>query len=752
MNEFDLSIHVLESKKRCEEMGLDPNSIPSNHFSENERLNELRFQFRNVFKAVNIFTQKFMELIEGTPTLSVVTDENGTILEMVGDPTIKEMVQQLGFKPGVQFTEEISGTNSVSLALQLKQPVALVGSQHFHYFLHNTACYTVPFQFEENEMMVGTLSIMTFIEYQSPVLLAMLSSVVDSVEREVLLRKRNKELNILNQIVTDSSKSGIIMTDKNGHVTEFNQFAEELTGWSKTEVLTKQILELKPLGRYINKVFETETIYSDIDMAITNQKTGKKTFCLFDGRPIYDEKGRLVSVYAQFRDITERYENAKRINYMAYHDDLTGLPNRRFFREILNHELEKAKKNKSMLALFMLDLDRFKIINDTLGHENGDLLLVTVAQRLKKNLQNGTKIFRMGGDEFTIILPDVTQKSNVESFALALIDVFQVPFTLKGYEFNISASIGISFYPDHGQDIDTLLSKADTAMYRAKDQGKNNYMVYHSNMGNGFFEKLTFESELRNAIKKNHLELYYQPQIDLCSGQLIGVESLLRWNHPILGMIPPGDIIPLAEEMGLSVILGDWVLRTACQQLKTWLDMGYPKISIAVNLSPQEFLKKGLVERVKQILLETELEPQYLELEITESMTMDVDYSISILNSLNELGVKIAIDDFGTGYSSLNYLKNFPLHHLKIDRTFVNDIQKNKKDVKIISAIISMAHGLQLKVIAEGVETKEQALYLMDLKCDQAQGYYYSKPLPPMDIEKRIFNKNFKIEDINKDG
>lgn len=300
----------------------------------------------------------------------------------------------------------------------------------------------------------------------------------------------------------------------------------------------------------------------------------------------------------------------------------------------------------------------------------------------------------------------------------------------------MSTSIGISFYPDDGQKLDTLFSKADSAMYRAKEQGKNNVITYNSNIEQRIIDKLTFEVELRNAIENDELVLYYQPQIDLETKEIVGAEALLRWNHPTLGLIFPGDIIPFAEEMGMADELGEWVLQNACHQLKYWQDSGFPSLKVAVNISPQDFLKNGLVERVKQVLEMTKLEPKSLELEITESMTMDVNHAITILENLNELGVQIAIDDFGIGYSSLNYLKNFPIHHLKIDRSFVNDILNDQNDVKIISAIVSLAHGLNLDVIAEGVETKEQADFLSNLHCDQVQGYYYSKPVKPGEFEE----------------
>jgi diguanylate cyclase (GGDEF)-like protein/PAS domain S-box-containing protein len=729
---------IQESKHKCQQLGLNPAEIPAPLTINDEKLERIKNEYTEVLEVVRFFVSKLLNMITGTPILVVITDGEGIILEMEGDYTIKNMIQQLGFKPGVQFSEQHNGTNSISLALRMKQPIQVIGEQHYHYFLNKSACYSVPFHSVKNGAQLGTISIMTTIDYESPLLLTMLTAVVDSIEREMLLRKQNRELNILNQIVTDSTKTGIILTDKDGNVTNFNRYAEKLTGWSKKKVLKKPVLQLKPIGKWVHKVLQTRKILSDIEISINHDISHSKTICLFDGMPIYDEKGEFIGAFGKFRDITERYEAEAKIKHMAYHDDLTSLPNRRYFYQILNQELEQAMKNKEMLAVFLLDLDRFKLINDTLGHNRGDLLLIEVAKRLKGYLQNKAKIFRMGGDEFTIILPKVYKQMDAISMAKDIIELIRKPFVIQDCEFHISTSIGISFYPHDGNDINSLLMRADTAMYRAKEQGKNHYMIYNSNMNERSFEKLALEKELRRAIQNNELVLYYQPQVELKSEKIVGVEALLRWKHPHLGMIPPAEFIPLAEEMGLAVTLGEWVLRNACKQNKYWQDIGIPPLRVSVNLSPQQFLQQGLVETVKNILRETGLDPQCLELEITESMAMDVERSISTLHHLNELGVQIAMDDFGTGYSSLNYLKKFSIHRLKIDRSFVNDIMEDQSNAKIVSTIISMAHGLNLEVIAEGAETKEQVDFLRQLNCDQVQGYYYSRPLPADDIEKML--------------
>lgn len=733
---------IQEANQRCRARGLDPEDVPAPFVVNPEKLKEIQKNYAEVLKVINFFVPKFLYMIKGTPILIVVTDDEGTILYMEGDPAIKSIIQQLGFIPGVRFSEEHNGTNSISLALSTNQPIEIVGTEHYHKILQQSACYSVPFHSVKNDVQLGTISIMTALDYGSPLLLTLLSTVGDSIEREILLRSQNRDLNILNQIVTNSTKTGIIFTDKHGQVTEFNEYAQELTGWSRQAVLNKPVLQLDKIGPLIHEVLQTREAFSNIELELRHASSCDQTICLFDGKPIYSENGELIGAFGNFRDITERYKAELKVKHMAHHDELTGLPNRRYLQQFLGESLDHAMKHKEMLAVFMLDLDRFKLINDTLGHSKGDLLLTKIAGRLKNYLQSRAKVFRMGGDEFTIILPKIHRPADVVRMAEDIIDVVRQPFVIQEYEFHISTSIGISFYPHDGHDIHSLLVQADTALYRAKEKGKNRYVIYDSNMKEKSFQKLTLETELKHAIENNHLFIHYQPQIDLKSSKIIGLESLLRWNHPQLGMISPEEFIPLAEEMGLMFTLGEWVFRNACQQLKAWHNKGFSSLRMAINLSPQEFLKQGLVKTIQQVLKEMELNPSFVELEITESMTMDVERAILILNELNELGIQIAIDDFGTGYSSLNYLKRFPIHRLKIDRSFVRDIMKDESDAKIVSTIISMAHALNLDVLAEGVETEEQLDFLRQLSCDQVQGYYYSKPLPADEIERKLIKQS----------
>lgn len=400
---------------------------------------------------------------------------------------------------------------------------------------------------------------------------------------------------------------------------------------------------------------------------------------------------------------------------------------------------ETARHNDSRFAVLYIDLDRFKMVNDTFGHQNGDMLLCEAADRLKNGLRTGSFLSRMGGDEFTIIVPLGSEPEAAVLTAKTILCNFERSFMIQGQEFHISASVGIAYYPDDGQDAETLMIHADTALYKAKEAGRNTYVLYAPSMDQSSHERLALENALRKAVEREEWVLHYQPQIDMNTGQIVGVEALIRWKHPVYKLIPPSEFIPLAEETGLIVPIGEWVLKEACLQNKRWQDSGFPKIRIAVNLSTAQFMKKNLYKTVEKVLEETGLEPQYLELEITETMTMDVEKASAILDELSGLGIQISIDDFGTGYSSLNYLKQFSIHRLKIDKSFIRDIISDESNARIVGAIIAMAHHLGLHVIAEGVETREQMSFLKEQKCDEIQGYYYSPPLPAEELKTKYF-------------
>jgi len=437
------------------------------------------------------------------------------------------------------------------------------------------------------------------------------------------------------------------------------------------------------------------------------------------------------SIGSQIGQYIVRKQAEEDLQFVAKHDALTRLPNRIMFHDRLEFALARAKRGGLRAAIMFIDMDRFKVINDTLGHEAGDTLLREVARRLMRALRASDTVARLGGDEFVILIDEVSDPVYLGTIAQKLIDAFTTSFVLSGSDYHITASIGISTFPDDAEDIPTLLKYADIAMYRAKEQGRNAFQFYSAQMNVHSIERLALESSLRRALERNELVLHYQPRIEIPGGQITGVEALVRWQHPEMGLVPPGKFIPLAEETGLIGPIGEWALAAACAQHRTWERAGLGDLRVAVNLSPRQFMQGDLVKTVARVLAETGCNARNLELEITEGMVMrEPENAVALLQQLKDMGIHIAMDDFGTGYSSLAYLKRFPIDSLKIDRSFVTDVPGDADDVAINVAVIAMAHSLGLKVVAEGVETQEQLDFLRKQGCDEMQGYLFSKPLP----------------------
>jgi diguanylate cyclase (GGDEF)-like protein/PAS domain S-box-containing protein len=455
----------------------------------------------------------------------------------------------------------------------------------------------------------------------------------------------------------------------------------------------------------------------------------------FFGRDIEQPDVALLQVVraigSQIGQFIQHKQAEERVRHLAHYDELTGLPNRSMFNQRLSHALAQAKRGDRPLAVLFIDLDRFKNINDTLGHEAGDRVLREVADRLRACLRESDTIGRLGGDEFVVLIAEFPEPLQVAAVAQKILAAAARPLVIETQEFHITASIGISTYPDDSADMQSLLKNADIAMYRAKERGKNNYQFYSAQMNVHTLERVALESNLRRALERDEFLLHYQPKVDIHSGCITGMEALLRWQQPGKLLIPPVQFIPLAEETGLIVPIGEWVLMTACTRTKTWQELGLAPLCIGVNLSPRQFAHERLLQDVSRVLNDTGLDPASLELEITESMVMhNPDQAVKLLSKLKDMGIQLSIDDFGTGYSSLNYLKRFPLDSLKIDRSFIQDLPGNSDDAAITRAIIAMAHSLRLKVIAEGVETEQQLSFLREHGCDEMQGYYFSKPLP----------------------
>ena len=542
------------------------------------------------------------------------------------------------------------------------------------------------------------------------------------------------------QVTLNSIGDAVLTTDSAGNVTYLNLVAESMTGWIWKEAI----------GRPLSDVFNiidgsTREIASNpVQRAIKEDRTvGLAADCVLVRRdgfesaiedsaaPIHDRDGKDAGAVIVFHDVSKSRAMALKMAHLAQHDFLTDLPNRLLLTERLKQAIGFAQRHHNQVALLFLDLDHFKHINDSLGHTIGDQLLQSVAERLASCVRVTDTVCRQGGDEFVILLAEIARPHDTTQVAEKLLAAFALPHLIGGQELHITLSIGISVYPDDGTDVDTVMQNADTAMYHAKENGRNMFQFFTAEMNTQAVRRQFIESSLRRALKQGEFLLHYQPQVELASGAITGVEALVRWLDPNLGMVYPYDFVSIAEECGLIVPIGRWVLREACRQTQVWLKAGLPVVPVSVNISAMEFRQKGFVDGVALILAETGLPASFLELELTESILMlDAESSTSVLEELKALGVLLAIDDFGTGYSSLSYLKRFPIQTLKIDQSFVRNLATNGNDATIVSAVIGIGINLKQKVIAEGVETHVQLAFLQTKLCDAGQGNLFSYPLP----------------------
>ena len=543
------------------------------------------------------------------------------------------------------------------------------------------------------------------------------------------------------QSLVESSSDWIWEVDVNGIYSYASPKVKDLLGYEPNEIIGKTPFDLMPpeeklrVGRIFEDAIREKKPLSGIENCNLH-KDGHLVVLETNGVPVFDKAGALCGYRGVDRDITDRKRYESEIERQANYDELTGLANRNLFQDRLSQALAYSRRHESGLALLFIDLDNFKHINDSLGHDSGDLLLTQAATRLSGSVREGDTVTRQGGDEFVLIL---SEESDVQTVTKRILKAMSEPFDINGRELRITCSIGIACYPKDGEDQKTLLKNADAAMYRAKELGRNNAQYYETGMNARAMERLELENGLYQALARNEFMLHYQPQVDLRTGEIVGMEALVRWLHPVRGLVSPAVFIPVAEASGLIVSLGEWVLRTACAQNKAWQLAGLKPISVAVNLSARQFRQSDLVEKVADILRETELDSSYLELELTESLVMqDVEKTIATLSRLKAMGIKLSIDDFGTGYSSLSYLKRFPIDTLKIDQSFVRDITTDPDDAAIAKSIISMAHDMQLRVIAEGVETEAQKSFLSLRRCDEMQGYFFSRPVPAVEFEKLL--------------
>ncbi|WP_180956621.1 EAL domain-containing protein [Bacillus canaveralius] len=540
--------------------------------------------------------------------------------------------------------------------------------------------------------------------------------------------------------IVDHNLDAIFSIDLMGHILEVNPAARRLTGYTEKQLKKCSIFELVsdsdlPVFKSLLDNSEDGYALESLDCRFLHKNNSHLTVHIKTVPIIIDAE--IKGIYVITRDVSEQAKNAETIKFMAFHDQLTGVLNRRALLDDLDESIATTKRKKQAFALISIDLDRFKYLNDTLGHLFGDEILKKVADRLAELEKKGCRVYRPGGDEFVILLHHADRKKTAR-FAQKILTMFTESFYLQSGEYYITPSIGISMYPNDGKDAETLLKNADEALFRVKERGKAHFQFYRSDMNSSLGNVLTLETHLRKALERDELELYYQPQVNLASGEINSFEALIRWNSPELGFITPDEFIPLAEDTGLIVPIGNWVISTACKQIKAWTDKRNQQIRIAVNISPKQFLQPSLVNVIQTAIDEAGILPSSLEIEITEGAMEDTEETIPILNRLKELGIKISVDDFGTGYSSLNYLKQFPIDVLKIDQSFVRDILVNEKNAAITTTIIHLGRSLGMEVIAEGVENKEQADFLAKANCHKAQGYLFSKPLFYLTVEEQF--------------
>ncbi|OWW22693.1 EAL domain-containing protein [Noviherbaspirillum denitrificans] len=569
------------------------------------------------------------------------------------------------------------------------------------------------------------------------------SFALENMEREAQRKKTEDNLRKLSRAV-EQSANAVVITDRFGIIEYVNPWFTRITDYTADEVIGKTPRILKS-GETHPETYKRlwETIQSGKEWTgelHNTKKNGEMYWCLEVISPLKDEQGNITHFVAVTEDISERKQTEQTIRHLAFHDPLTGLPNRRLFNDRLHQAAAMRHRKDNAFALMLLDLDRFKTVNDTLGHEIGDALLKAVAARLLNSCRQGDTLARMGGDEFALIALEIHQPEDMARMAEKLLDVLKEPFHLFGHELYVTTSIGVTLYPNDASDADALIKNADIALYKAKDLGRNNFQFFTDDMNAAMMQRLRLESAMRWAIERNEFMLHYQPQVDVITGKIRGTEALIRWRHPEFGMISPAQFIPLAEETGMIVQIGDWILRTACAQAKAWQVAGLP-MRVAVNLSARQFHQGDLAETIAEILEQHDLPPSLLEVELTEGILMDdTSQTASVLDKLHGMGVQISIDDFGTGYSSLSYLKRLPIQILKIDQSFVRDIHTDPDDRAIVTAVIALAHSMKLRVVAEGVETPEQLAFLKEYDCDMMQGYLFSRPVSGDDVLSLLEN------------
>jgi diguanylate cyclase (GGDEF)-like protein/PAS domain S-box-containing protein len=550
------------------------------------------------------------------------------------------------------------------------------------------------------------------------------------------------------QVTLNCIGDAVACTDISGNITFLNLEAEKMTGWSLQDAAGRPMTEVFRILDAANR----ETTPNPMDMAVRQDRTVHiPVNCVLIRRdgfeipiedsvsPIHDREGQSTGAVIVFRDVSAARAMTLQMAYAAQHDFLTGLPNRVLVSDRINQATVSAERHMRKVAVLFLDLDGFKHINDSLGHATGDKLLQSIAKRLVDCVRGADTVSRQGGDEFVVLLSEVEQSEDAAVTARRMLQTVAEAHFIDHHDLHVTTSIGISVYPDDGMDAETLVKNADTAMYQAKENGRQSYQFFKPAMNVRVVERQSIEESLRRALKRREFTLHYQPKINLRTGAITGAEALIRWTHPTRGLVAPGQFIPVAEDCGLILPIGNWVLREACRQARAWEDARLPPLTMAVNISAMQFRSEGFLDGVFAVLKDTRLDPRSLELELTESVLMKhAESTVTILKTLRARGVQVAVDDFGTGYSSLSYLRKFPIDALKIDQSFVRQITTTPDDTAIVTAVISMGRSLNLRVVAEGVETQEELAFLKARQCDEAQGYYFSRPVLSQQFAKLL--------------